>query len=181
MSLIDKVIAAVTPPETEEARAEVRRKARAAASPGDWLSLVINHHIDIENAFTEVKQASDARSRRAALKQLGAVLTGHANAEETVLYPALANGGEKTHASMGYEEQAMVKIQMARLERLDPMSREFFEKLGHVEGAVKHHIYAEEKNWFIDLKEKMPAGEQALLTERYTEEYERYVGAPVRS
>jgi hypothetical protein len=176
MSVFDKVIAAVTPPESDEARADARRKATAAAAPGDWLSLVLDHHRQIEQAFAEVKQGASAAARTIALKQLAVVLTGHANAEESVLYPALADDGEKTHATAGYEEQAMTKMQMGILEKLDPMSQDFLDKLGHIEGAVSHHMYAEEGNWFIDLKEKLPAAEQARLTARFTEEYERYVG-----
>jgi hypothetical protein len=44
MSVIDRAIAAVTPPESEEARAEARKKAESIATPGDWLSQIINHH-----------------------------------------------------------------------------------------------------------------------------------------
>jgi len=176
MSFIDKVIAAVTPPESEEARIEARNKATAAAVPGDWLSQILAHHRGIEAAFAAAKAAHDAGSRTAALKQLGVLLTGHAIAEESVIYPALANGGEKGHAGTGYEEQAMVKIQMALLEKLDPMSQDFVDKLEHIEGAVAHHVYAEEGNWYLDLKQKAPASDQAMLSKRYAEEYERYVG-----
>jgi hypothetical protein len=177
MSFLDKIIAAVTPPESEEARADARRKATAAAVPGDWLSLVLEHHRQIEQAFAAVRQGAGAADRTAALKRLEIVLTGHANAEESVLYPALADGGEKAHAGAGYEEQAMTKVQMGILEKLDPMSQDFLDKLGHIEGAVRHHMYAEEGNWFVDLKDKLPAAEQARLTARFAEEYERYVGA----
>src|ERR1700749_2629367 len=41
LSIVDKVIAAVTPPESEEARMKAREKARAAAGPGDWLAMVL--------------------------------------------------------------------------------------------------------------------------------------------
>jgi hypothetical protein len=176
MSFIDKVIAAVAPPESDEARADARRKAQAAAAPGDWLSQVLDQHLAIENAFAAVKAGGSAPERKAALKQLAVVLTGHSNAEESVLYPALADGGEKAHAGAGYEEQAMVKIQMALLEKLEPMSQDFIDKLEHIEGAVSHHMYAEEGNWFIDLKDKAPAADQARMTARFTEEFERYVG-----
>jgi hypothetical protein len=60
MSIIDKVVAAVTPPESEESRKEARAKAQRAASPGDWLSLVLAHHRQIESAFAQVK-AEDPR------------------------------------------------------------------------------------------------------------------------
>jgi hypothetical protein len=41
---------------------------------------------------------------------------------------------------------------------------------------VSHHVYEEEGNWFLELKEKVPEDEQAQLTQRYQEEFERYVG-----
>jgi hemerythrin superfamily protein len=177
MSVIDKVIAAVTPPESAEARAKAREKARVAAAPGDWLSQIIDHHLLLEDAFATVKAASDAGSRRAATKDLGILLTGHAIAEEAVIYPALAEAGEKAHSGMGYDEQALVKVQMALLEKLEPMSQDFIDKLEHIEGAVTHHMYQEEGTWFLELKEKAPAADQAKLTRRYAEEYDRYVGA----
>jgi len=178
MSVLDRFIAAVTPPESEEARLKARAKATDAAAPGDWLDQILQHHIDLEDAFLEVKTASDAASRTTALKQLAILLTGHAVAEEAAIYPALAQHGEKTHAAMGYDEQAMVKVQMAMLEQLDPMSQDFIDKLEHIEGAVAHHMYAEEGNWFLDLKQNASVEDQAMLTKRYAEEYERYVGAP---
>lgn len=44
MSIVDKVVAAVTSPESEEARMKARAKARAAAGPGiglRWCSIII--------------------------------------------------------------------------------------------------------------------------------------------
>lgn len=177
MSVFDKIIAAVTPPETDEQRREARAKAYAAAQPGDWLSQILDHHLQIEAAFASVKASSDAAERKAALKDLALVLTGHSIAEESVIYPALADGGEKAHAGAGYEEQAMVKVQMALLETMDPMSDDFMDKLEHIEGAVAHHVYAEEGNWFLDLKDKLPILDQIRLTDRYAEEYRRYIGS----
>jgi hypothetical protein len=175
MSVLDKMVAAIAPPESEEARKEAREKARAAALPGDWLSMVIEHHLQIEEAFADVKAANTASARRAAEKTLAVILTGHSNAEESVLYPALVAADEKSHATMAYTEQAAAKIQMGLLERLEPMSQDYLEKLEHIRGAVAHHVYEEEGTWFIDLKEKVPAPEQAELARRYAEEFERYV------
>lgn len=61
------------------------------------------------------------------------------------------------------------------------MSKDFIDKLEHIEGAVKHHMYAEEGNWFLDLKETTPVEDQTLMTKRYAEEYARYVGADAPS
>jgi hypothetical protein len=53
MSVLDRIVAAVTPPESAEDRANARQKARAAAAPGDWLDQILQHHEQIEAAFTE--------------------------------------------------------------------------------------------------------------------------------
>jgi hypothetical protein len=178
MSLFDKIVAAVTPPESDETRLEARAKARARSRPGDWLSRVLDHHDAIEAAFEKVRSASIALQQRAAQKELAVILTGHANAEEAVLYPALAANGEKAHAGLAYEEQAAAKIQMALLERLEPLSSDYFDKLEHIRGAVTHHMYQEESSWFLELLDKVPDDEQALLARRYDEEATRYLREP---
>jgi hypothetical protein len=177
MSILDRVVAAVTPPESEQARRDARAKAQAAAEGNDWLSMVLAHHHQLELAFAAVKAASDSGSRIAAQKELAVLLTGHANAEESVLYPALARANGKGHAGMAYTEQAAAKMQMSNLELLDPMTQDYIDKLEHIRGAVTHHMYEEEGTWFIELKDKVPAADQAKLTARYSEEFSRYVGA----
>jgi hypothetical protein len=176
MSIFDKAIAAVTPPETEDARREARKKAQAASSAGDWLSLILTHHNQIEAAFAAVKAAMTAGERTAAQKKLGILLTGHSIAEESIIYPALAIAGEKGHATTAYTEQSVAKMEMAALETLAPMSQDYLDKLEHIRGAVAHHVYEEEGNWFIDLKKKAAAADQSKLTTRYKEEFDRYMG-----
>jgi hypothetical protein len=174
MSILDKAIAAVTPPVSDEKRAEAHAKARAAAELGDWLSQVLDHHEEIDGSFAEVKAATSAGARRAAEKKLGALLTGHSMAEEAVIYPTLAQAGRQGHANTAYTEQAAAKQQMAALEVMDPMSEDYLDKLGHLEGAVMTHVFQEESDWFIDMKEKAPADAQAHATARYREEAGRY-------
>lgn len=176
MSIIDKVVAAVTPPESPKARAEARAKARAAAQSGDWLSAVLDHHLEIEAAFENVKGSKSASSRLKALEELTTLLTGHSIAEEAALYPALAKSDEKAHATKAYTEQSAAKLQMGLLQDLPPMSQEFMDKLEHIEGAVAHHVYEEEGTWFLELKSIIPAADQAKLTERYHEQFSRYMG-----
>jgi hemerythrin superfamily protein len=174
MSLVDKVIAAVTPPESEEARLEARSKAQKAGASSPWLAQVLEHHMQIEDAFAAVKRASDGASRREAQKRLAGILTAHSIAEEAVLYPALALHGEKSHATSAYTEQSAAKIQMAALEDLDPMSQDYLDKLEHIRGAVAHHVYEEEGTWFLELS-KIPDIQQ-VLEQRYMREFERYLG-----
>jgi iron-sulfur cluster repair protein YtfE (RIC family) len=181
MSLFDKAIAAVTPPPSAEKRAEARKKARAAAKPGDWLSLILEHHLEVEAAFANAKSAPDGASRRKALEKLGALLNGHSMAEEAVVYPALAQAGEKGHAETAYAEQVGAKMNMAELENLEPMSQAWLDKLGHIEGAVAHHVYEEEGTWFPELERKASAAVQAKVTKRYKEEFDRYIGGEAKA
>ena len=173
MSLIDRVVAAVTPPESGQKRREARAKARAAAGQNDWLAQVLRHHEQIEALFSAVRATQDVTSRLHALGELALVLTGHANAEEVVIYPALVHFDHKTHGMAGYTEQAGAKANMGELEYLDPMSPEFLDKLEHIRVAVAHHMYEEEGERFLELK-NLPSSEQARLTARYMEEFDRY-------
>lgn len=176
MSLIDKVVAAVTPPETEAARRKARQTALATAEPGSWFAAVLDHHQQIEAAFAGVEAADSPATRRAAQKWLAVLLTGHSIAEEAVLYPALASHHEKIRAEMAYQEQAAAKGETAALEELDPMSQDYLDKLGHIRGAVTHHMYQEEHTWYPKLQEKASPQTTMRLTSRFREEYERYIG-----
>jgi Hemerythrin HHE cation binding domain len=176
MSVVDKIVAAVTPPESEKDRAKARATAAAAAEPGDWLSLVLDHHVELEEAITAVEDAITADERNEAFKEFAILLTGHSIAEEGVLYPALSANSETGHADMGYSEQAMVKMQMAALEKLDPLSQAFEDELDHIKGALLHHMYEEEGNWFLALKQRALPQDQEMMTARYAEEFDRYVG-----
>lgn len=124
---------------------------------------MLDHHRQIEAAFGAVIAAADAASRLSAQKRLAVLLTGHAIAEEAVLYPALVKANEDGHSTKAYTEQAAAKVQMGLLENLQPMSQEYLDKLEQEGG-----------NWFLDLKEKLPAADQVKLTFRYQEEFLRY-------
>ena len=173
MSILDKIVAAVTPLESDEDRRDARLKARGLATQGGWLDMVLDHHEMIEHGFAAVRSAAPA-DRPAAQKRLGVILTGHSIAEESVLYPALVDAGDQGSATMAYTEQAAAKTQMALLEKLDPASQEYMDKLEHIRGAVLHHMYEEEGTWFAELGEKASQIDQAKLAQRYTEEFERY-------
>ena len=181
MSFLDRIAAAIMPPESEEDRANARRGAEAIAREGGWFAVVLDHHRRIESCFGLAANAATAPERLSALKQLAAVLNAHAAAEEVVLYPAMTEQGEKSHATMAYEEQAMTKVEMARLEKIDPMSTEWREKLDHIKGAVQHHMYEEEGTWFPELQRTAPDADAAMLTRRFHEEFDKFAGQSARA
>lgn len=175
MSILDKVISAVSPSDNEEKRVEAHRKARSASAAGDWLSMILDHHEMVDQAFADLRATSDAASRRQAQKKLAVILNGHAIAEEAVVYPALARIGKTMDAEMAYAQQVSAKMQIAALDHYDPMSAEYLDKLGRLEGAVKRHVYDEEHDWFVDLKERATPVDQQMIAQRYAEEFQRYM------
>jgi hypothetical protein len=146
--------------------------ALALAEPGDWLSCALEHHDQIRAAFETARRAPPGGARVAAMKGLGIILNGHSLAEEVVLYPALIAIDAAKHAQTAYAEQTEAKIQMAELERLSPQSPDWAAQLEQIQAAVLEHMEQEESAFFIEIKEGYP--NQAKLTARYREEFERY-------
>jgi hemerythrin superfamily protein len=177
MSFLDRIAAAVTPAASDEQRAEAREKAEKLAASEPWLATILDQHRRIEGLVTQGLTAQGTDARRQTVKELATVLTGHATAEEAVLYPDVSEFSGKTHAGMGYEEHAMTKVQLAKLEKIDPASEEWREKLEHIQSALQQHMYQEEDSWLPDLAENMPPAEKSRLTQRFNEEFERYCGS----
>ncbi|HEY2683070.1 MAG TPA: hemerythrin domain-containing protein [Steroidobacteraceae bacterium] len=174
MTMLDKVIAAVSPTESPQARQTARSRALQMSGSDDWLSTVLAQHLSIERAFEAAMAAPSPEGRHTARRKLGELLTAHTMAEEAAIYPALARAGEKSHASKAFSEQADAKLAFGLLEALDPMSQEYIEKLEELDKAVRHHVYEEEGKWFIDLKQRLPQTDQDRLTQRFHDEYSRY-------
>lgn len=136
MSIIDKALRRAYPAGSEAARVEATLKARTASDGSDWLGLALDHDDRIRAAFEACRSATSAADRTKTFRELAHVLTGHAFAEEIVLYPAMAKSGEKGHSSLAFGEQTVAKMQMAELERIDPSTEAWADKLGHIRGAV---------------------------------------------
>ena len=104
--------------------------------PSGWLSQILDHLEAMDLAFADTNAATRAEARRKAQKRLATLLTGHAMAEDAVIYAVLAQAGKQGHANTAYTKQ----VAMAALEMMDPMSEAYLDKLGHLEGAVKTHV-----------------------------------------
>lgn len=179
MSLLDKAIAAITPAEKDADRVNARELARSLASPGDWFSLVLDHHLAIEAAFEHCRTARTGPDRLAGMRELQTVLVAHSLAEELVLYPVMTEHDQQGGAMMAYEEQQLAKIQLALLEKIDPSTQAWIDKLDSLQGAIAHHMYEEEGTWFARMKQASLHDEQDGLRSRFAEEFERYAGPQI--
>jgi len=177
MSFLDKLAATLTPPESDEDRAKAHRNAKTLAPANGWLARALDHHERIEQGFATALNATGEMEAQRAAKELATLLIAHSIAEEVALYPVLVMEGHKAHATEAYQEQQMAKVQFGELERLQPLSQEWRDKLEHIRGAVLHHIYREESTWFPEIVNEAPATEQAMLDSRFSEEFDRYMGS----
>lgn len=174
MSFLDRIAAAVTPAASDEDRAEARSYVESLAEREDWVRMIVDQHKSIEACFSDARTAGDPESRRAAVERLERELTGHAMAEEAVIYPVVAEQDGKIQAGMAYEEHSMTKVQLAKLKRLDPAGSEWREKLDHIESAVQQHVYQEESKWIPELVAGASPDEQRRMAALFAEQYGRY-------
>jgi hypothetical protein len=176
MSFLDKIVATLAPPESDEDRATAHREAKELAAGNDWLARALSHHEQIEASFAKALNSSLESEASKAVKELSVLLIAHSIAEEVALYPVLVMEGHKAHATEAYQEQQMTKVQMAELERLVPLSQEWRDKLEHIRGAVLHHIYREESTWFPEMIRESDPAELAMIDARFSEEFDRSMG-----
>ncbi|MDF2638729.1 MAG: hypothetical protein K0R64_1713 [Novosphingobium lindaniclasticum] len=181
MSFLDRIAATLAPAASDEARAQARRAVQALASSERWLAPIVDQHKQIESLVLEAINANTPDARITGMRELAAVLTAHSMAEEAVIYPDISEYDSKTHAAMAYEEHAMTKVQLAKLEKIEPMSEEWQEKLRHIESALQQHMYQEENSWLPALAADLPDAEKDRIGARYTEEYGRYRSGAERS
>lgn len=178
MSILDRLVAAVTPLENDEERLKARENARTQAAQDGIVQLIIDDHNRIEQAFEAVRSATTAEAQRAAELEMATLLNGHSVAEEAAVYPELVEHGQQGHAMLGYEEQAATKVQLALLAKLEPLSKDYMEKLAHIRGAVTHHMFQEENSWLIDLERRLLSDAHDRVIGRYIEEMSRYAAPP---
>lgn len=177
--LAHPVAAALLASEGVERRAQARLRALELARHATWLSQAIEHHRAIESALEALHGAADLPGRRQARRWLATLVTGHALAEEAVLYPAMALDEQALQATRAYAAHGDVKIELAALECLDPEGDAWRFKVERLRDDLQHHFYLEESTWFPALA---CLGEPALhvrLDTRLRQEFERYLGVDV--
>ena len=179
MSLSEKMQQAIgiIPSHTHAEREEIRAEAKKNATT-TWFNLILDHHAEIERTFDEVKDAKSLSIRIEAQKQLMALLTGHAIAEEAIVYPFMKIDTSARDAMHASAEQALAKMEMVALDEIaDKMSQAYEIKLDEIRMAVVHHMIEEERDFFPELQSKADGVENSKITKQYKTEFNRYMPA----
>jgi hemerythrin superfamily protein len=172
MSFLDRIAAAIAPAATDEQRHEARAKLERLAAAEPFAEDILTHHRRIEALFAEARQGAGPVAQ-ASVAELAVLLNAHSMAEEAVIYPEVSEHSSKAHAGMAYEEHAMTKIQLAALQKLEPGTQEWHEKLDHIESAVQQHMYQEEGSWLPDVIQYAPTDARQRMSIEFREYFER--------
>lgn len=125
-------------------------------------------HREVDALMAQLEKADGSAADRQTFETLRESLTIHAEAEETILYPALEEFEEtEEEAEHSYDEHAEVKSMLAQMGELEPKSDEFQNLLAQLKSSVQHHVKEEESELF-------PKGEE-LLGEEELEEMGREI------
>lgn len=173
MSFLDRIAAALAPAASDEQRMEARAQLEKLAVNEPFAADVIAQHRQIEALFAQARQDSGAGSQ-AIIHDLSVLLNVHSMAEEAVVYPEVSEHSGKAHAGMAYEEHAMTKVQLAALQKLQPGSQEWHEKLDHIESAVQQHVYQEESSWLPDVIRYAPIDARQRISREFRDYFDRF-------
>lgn len=172
MTFLDRIAAAIAPAATDEQRMEARRKLEQLAASEPFAQDILDQHRQVEALFKKARNESGPAAQET-VEQLAILLSAHSMAEEAVVYPEISDHSSKAHASMAFEEHAMAKVQLAALQKLEPGTKEWHEKLDHIESAVQQHVYQEEDSWLPDVIRYAPMAERQRMSIEYRDYFER--------
>jgi len=175
MTLLDRMIGGERD-SLDERHARARDLAFARAAECDWFAQVLRHHMAIEAALAAVRSAPGPSAGRHALHWLATLMKGHAVAENTVLYPALAFDGQRAHAVSAFADESSFRIDLAGLALLEPGSAAFVEKLDALQADLALHFYEEEGAWYPALCRRQGGRGNARLCALFVGEFRRYMG-----
>lgn len=126
------------------------------ATKTDILTLIEADHRKVEDLFSEIQQAKDAKKQQDIFKQIYQELTLHAQVEELVFYPAMREY-EQTSVLIeeAEEEHNTVKILLEEMLSIEPSDEKFQTKMRYLLDNVTHHVEEEESEVFDAVRECM--------------------------
>ncbi|MFI5912679.1 hemerythrin domain-containing protein [Dactylosporangium sp. NPDC051541] len=148
----------------------------------DVVEAIIADHVRFESLLRVLRaRDTDAEAvrarRRQARTELADLLVGHAEAEESAVYPKvreLAGGGD--HAEHGADEHIDGHRKLlALLDVEDVLSPEFERAVGKLANSLAHHLDEEERTLLNDARIQMDPATRAALGVAWAAERDRLI------
>jgi hemerythrin superfamily protein len=140
----------------------------AETRTGDIVDLLSQDHQEAKQLLNQITSAApDARNDL--FWELMPALVRHEVAEEIVVYPTIRSEAPDGDAEVEprLKEQQQAEEMLSSMEKLDPASEEFGQKLSQLRHDVLEHAQAEEQNIFPLLRALEHEEERAELGARY--------------
>jgi len=113
----------------------------------DVIKLLESDHREVEELFAKAESTNGA-AKQQVVTRLATELTIHAEAEETLVYPAMRAAGLDELVDEAESEHQQVKELVARLETMDATGDEVDPVLAELKADVSHHVEEEESEGF---------------------------------
>ncbi|BCJ70237.1 alpha/beta hydrolase fold domain-containing protein [Polymorphospora rubra] len=133
--------------------------------PGDVDHLIADDHAVVERQFQHLEAGRG--DRWVLVDQVSFELALHADAEESVVYPAMAEAGEPDEAEHARREHQEMKELLVRLRNSEPGAAEFEQALGTLISSVRHHVAEEEADFLPRFRQLVGAGRMAELGRQF--------------
>lgn len=129
----------------------------------DIIDLITDDHDEVRSLMTRI-QGADPDERGELFRALVADLARHEAAEEAIVHPTLRDEvpGGQFIAEGVLEEESEAEQRLARMEKLDPTSREFMDEFEALRADVLAHAEHEEREEHPRLRDDL---EQSRLRE----------------
>ena len=137
----------------------------------DVVDVIKAQHREVDRLLEEAM--SEGGDTAALLRQVGEMLTAHSQAEESFVYPAIAERapaeeGEQVHDSLA--EHHHIDQLLQELLAASPDEPGFDGKLAALVGEVRHHVEEEEQDLLPALAEQTSDEDRAAMGARFAEE-----------
>jgi len=137
----------------------------------DVVDVIKAQHREVDRLLEEA--ASEGSDTAALLREVGEMLTAHSRAEESFVYPAIAERapkeeGEQVHDSVA--EHHHIDQLLQELMAGDPDEPGFDGKLAALVGEIRHHVEEEEEELLPALAEQTSGEDRAAMGARFAEE-----------
>ena len=126
----------------------------------DAFQLLKKDHQKVRDLFEELAEieASDTKNRKLVFDQIKHETEIHAQLEEEIFYPALADESETAELiEEAYKEHKEVKRTLQKLDKMDKNTEEWAELCSTLQETVELHVEEEENEIFKRAKEILTA------------------------
>lgn len=137
-------------------------------------------HEKVEQIFRKLMESGDGaeKTRLDLCEKLKHELLAHAEFEEAVFYPAVRErNGVGQQIKEGIEEHNQVKRMLSEIEKMEPTSAGFMDKIEELQQAVQHHVDEEESEIFPAAKKLIEKEEGEQMSTRHDEMVQEHMRA----